>query len=205
MRESIGIHATKTALIMTIFTLVGTALLVYVFSITTRPIAESEATARLALFSQILPANDYDNNLLNTTINSAPNILLGTSKPSSIYVAKQNGKFVAVVLEAIAHDGYSGDIKLLIAIRADGSVGGVRVVAHRETPGLGDYIDITHSQWIEQFKAKSLHQPSLERWRVRKDDGEFDYVTGATITPRAVVKAVRQALQFFEQNKGAFQ
>ena len=79
------------------------------------------------------------------------------------------------------------------------------MVAHRETPGLGDYIDITHSQWIEQFKAKSLHQPSLERWRVRKDDGEFDYVTGATITPRAVVKAVRQALQFFEQNKGAFQ
>jgi len=106
-----------------------------------------------------------------------------------------------VILEAIAHDGYSGDIKLLIAIRADGSISGVRVLAHKETPGLGDYIDIARGNWIKLFNDESVNKTAATQWKVKKDGGKFDYMVGATITPRAVVKAVFKALQFYDANK----
>ncbi|MDZ4212321.1 MAG: RnfABCDGE type electron transport complex subunit G, partial [Methylotenera sp.] len=89
----------------------------------------------------------------------------------------------------------------LIAIRADGSISGVRVLAHKETPGLGDYIDIAHGNWIKLFNDESVHKTPAEKWQVLKDGGKFDYMVGATITPRAVVKAVLKALQYFEMNK----
>ena len=131
----------------------------------------------------------------------APNALLGNRLPSIANVAKQQQQTAGVILEAIAHDGYSGDIKLLIAIRADGSISGVRVLAHKETPGLGDYIDIAHGNWIKLFDNESLEKTAAEQWQVKKDGGQYDYMVGATITPRAVVKAVKQALQFYQQNK----
>jgi electron transport complex protein RnfG len=105
------------------------------------------------------------------------------------------------VLEAVAPDGYSGRIKLLIAIRADGELAGVRVLAHRETPGLGDYIEIAKSEWISGFTGKSLDNPLPDNWKVKKDGGQFDYMAGATITPRAVVRAVRRALDYYAQNR----
>ncbi len=214
MSDTVIKHTTVTATTMAAFALIGTALLAYIFDITRAPIEKSEAEARLALFRQILPDERYyssskgddnqheaDDSLLKNVIEIAPNDLLGNKTPSKAYIAKHDHQFAAVILEAIAHDGYSGDIKLLIAIRADGTVSGVRVLTHKETPGLGDYIDIAHGNWIKLFDHESVEKTPLEQWKVKKDGGKFDYMVGATITPRAVVKAVSKSLQFFEQNK----
>ena len=219
MSDTVIKHTSVTAATMVAFALIGTALLAYVFNITREPIEKSEAEARLALFRQILPDDHYygnakskddkqhadDDNLLENVVEIAPNDLLGNKTPSKAYIAKQDHKFAAVILEAIAHDGYSGDIKLLIAIRADGTVSGVRVLAHKETPGLGDYIDIAHGNWIKLFDNESVEKTPAEQWKVKKDGGKFDYMVGATITPRAVVKAVAKALQFYEQNEHELQ
>ena len=194
-------NALKTAITMLAFASIGTSLLAYVFDITRAPIEASEKEARLALFKEILPLNVYDNDLLKTTVEIDPNDLLGNRVSTIANIAKFNNKTAGVVLEAIAHDGYSGDIKLLIAIRADGSISGVRVLAHKETPGLGDYIDIAHGKWIKLFDDESVHKTPIANWQVKKDGGKFDYMVGATITPRAVVKAVLKALQFYEINK----
>jgi electron transport complex protein RnfG len=219
MSDTVIKHTTVTAVTMVVFALIGTALLAYIFNITREPIEKSEAEARLALFRQILPDEHYygnakskddkqhadDDNLLENVVEIAPNDLLGNKTPSKAYIAKQDHKFAAVILEAIAHDGYSGDIKLLIAIRADGTVSGVRVLTHKETPGLGDYIDIAHGNWIKLFDNESVEKTPAEQWKVKKDGGKFDYMVGATITPRAVVKAVAKALQFYEQNQHELQ
>ena len=219
MSDTVIKHTSVTAVTMVAFALIGTAMLAYVFNITREPIEKSEAEARLALFRQILPEQHYygdpkstndthdadDNNLLKNVVEIAPNDLLGNKTPSKAYIAKQDHKFAAVILEAIAHDGYSGDIKLLIAIRADGTVSGVRVLAHKETPGLGDYIDIAHGNWIKLFDNESVEKTPAEQWKVKKDGGKFDYMVGATITPRAVVEAVAKALQFYEQNQHELQ
>jgi electron transport complex protein RnfG len=194
-------NALRTAAIMLAFAFIGTLLLASVFDVTRAPIEASEKAARLSLFKEILPAENYDNDLLASQVTIAPNALLGNRLPSIANVAKQQQQTAGVILEAIAHDGYSGDIKLLIAIRADGSISGVRVLAHKETPGLGDYIDIAHGNWIKLFDNESLKKTAAEKWQVKKDGGQYDYMVGATITPRAVVKAVKQALQFYQQNK----
>ena len=194
-------NALRTAAIMLAFAFIGTLLLASVFDVTRAPIEASEKAARLSLFKEILPAENYDNDLLASQVTIAPNALLGNRLPSIANVAKQQHQTAGVILEAIAHDGYSGDIKLLIAIRADGSISGVRVLAHKETPGLGDYIDIAHGNWIKLFDNESLEKTAAEKWQVKKDGGQYDYMVGATITPRAVVKAVKQALQFYQQNK----
>ena len=194
-------NAFRTAAIMLSFAFIGTLLLASVFDVTRAPIEASEKAARLSLFKEILPAENYDNDLLASQVTIAPNALLGNRLPSIANVAKQQQQTAGVILEAIAHDGYSGDIKLLIAIRADGSISGVRVLAHKETPGLGDYIDIAHGNWIKLFDNESLEKTAAEKWQVKKDGGQYDYMVGATITPRAVVKAVKQALQFYQQNK----
>ncbi|MEI7574596.1 MAG: hypothetical protein RLZZ349_1068 [Pseudomonadota bacterium] len=201
MQDTMFKHASKTAITLVAFAFLGTAMLAYVFDITRAPIEASEKEARLALFKQILPESTYDNDLLKDNVEIVPNEQLGNRQPTVANIAKSNGKTAGVILEAVAHDGYSGDIKLLIAIRADGSISGVRVLAHKETPGLGDYIDITHGNWIKLFNDESVNKTPIEQWHVKKDGGKFDYVAGATITPRAVVKAVLKALQFYEANK----
>ncbi len=201
MASNILKHAIKTAVAMLAFAFVGTLLLAYVFIATRPPIEANEKEARLALFKQILPEKNYDNDLLSNQVRIAPNALLGNRLPSIANVATLHGKPAGVVLEAVAHDGYSGDIKLLIAIRADGSISGVRVLTHKETPGLGDYIDIAHGNWIKLFNDESLQKTPEEKWQVKKDGGQYDYMVGATITPRAVVKAVLKALQYFAMNQ----
>ena len=201
LKSALFKNALRTAAIMLAFAFIGTLLLATVFDVTRAPIEASEKAARLSLFKEILPAENYDNDLLASQVTIAPNALLGNRLPSIANVAKQQQQTAGVILEAIAHDGYSGDIKLLIAIRADGSISGVRVLAHKETPGLGDYIDIAHGNWIKLFDNESLEKTAAEKWQVKKDGGQYDYMVGATITPRAVVKAVKQALQFYQQNK----
>jgi Na+-translocating ferredoxin:NAD+ oxidoreductase subunit G len=201
MTETIIKHASKTAITLIAFAVVFTALLAYVFQVTKVPIEKSEAVARLALFRQIVPENMHDNDILKDKLTIAPNDLLGNKQATIANQARIDNKPAAIILEAIAHDGYSGDIKLLIAIKYDGSISGVRVLTHKETPGLGDYIDIAKDDWIKLFDDESLTKTSDKNWNVKKDNGQFDYMAGATITPRAVVKAVHKALQYFEANK----
>jgi electron transport complex protein RnfG len=201
MSESVTQHAAKTALTMICFALIGTAALAFIFEQTKAPIAASEAEARLALFQQVLPKNTYDNDILKNSISISPDPLLGNTQATVANIATSNGAPVGIILEAIAHDGYSGDIKLLIAVRADGSLSGVRVLTHKETPGLGDYIDILKDDWITQFNDESLTKTAEIFWKVKKDGGKFEYMAGATITPRAVVSAVHKALLYFSKHQ----
>lgn len=203
MSETIIKHASKTAITLIAFAVVFTALLAFVFQATKLPIEKSEAAARLSLFRQIVPHTMHDNDLLKDIVTIAPSDLLGNKQSSIANRARINNQPAAVIIEAIAHDGYSGDIKLLIAVKADGSLAGVRVLAHKETPGLGDYIDIAKDNWIKLFDDESLLKTPDNQWKVKKDGGAFDYMAGATITPRAIVKAVHKALQYFEANKQA--
>lgn len=198
-----GRNALRTGSTLLVFALVATALLAITFTRTAPTIERSQQAKTLALLSQVLPPALYDNDLLASRNSRPPDELLGTRAPSSMWVARHGDEVTAVVLEAIAPDGYAGAIHLLVGIDVDGQVTGVRVTAHRETPGLGDYIDRQKSPWIEQFAGRHLLDPGPRGWRVAKDGGVFDARAGATITPRAVVKAVHQSLEYFARHRAA--
>lgn len=203
MSENIVKHAVKTAWVMIAFTLVGTVVLALVHHTTNAPIKQAEDSVRMNLFAQILPTDLHDNALLQDTIKQPAGGELGNRDETLIHRARLKNEPSAVILEATAPDGYSGDIKLLVAIGASGELLGVRVLAHRETPGLGDYIDIAHGNWIKHFNGQSLEKIKDDGWFVKKDGGQFDFVTGATITPRAVVKAVHKVLKFYASHQQA--
>lgn len=196
LRETVA-----TGLALLVFSVVGAALLSGSFTLTRPTIERSEQAEKLALVAQTLPAGSFDNDLIRDARPLPADPLLGLKRPGLIYPAVKAGEITAVVLEAVAPDGYSGEIRLLVGIHADGRVAGVRVTAHKETPGLGDYIDLARGAWIKQFDGRSLADPAPEQWRVKKDGGRFDYLAGATITPRAVVKAVRRALEYFAAHR----
>lgn len=196
-------NSLRTSAILLVFAVVGTAMLAFTHQRTEPNITRNEEAEKLALLDQVLPRSLYDSDLLASQKLLPPTDLLGTRQPSAMWVARRGAEPVAVVLEAIAPDGYSGNIHLLIGITADGHITGVRVTAHRETPGLGDYIDRAKSPWIDQFTGTSLVEPPLRHWRVVKDGGRFDARAGATITPRAVVKAVKDALEYYSRQRTA--
>jgi electron transport complex protein RnfG len=123
--------------------------------------------------------------------------LLGSDDPVDAFVINEDGHALAAIIASVAPHGYNAPIQLLVGIDENGAISGVRVLAHRETPGLGDEIDIAKSAWIEQFDGKSLESPPLALWAVDKDEGSFDSITGATVTPRAVVSAVKNTLLYF--------
>jgi electron transport complex protein RnfG len=192
-----------TAAILLLFALIGTAMVAYTYDSTRERIAANERATLLRKLHRLIPRESYDNALLQDTLQVQNETLLGTADPVTVYRARMHGKPVALVIAAVAPDGYSGAIRLLVGINVDGSLSGVRVVAHRETPGLGDGIEEDRSDWILGFTGKSLQNPTLQGWAVKKDGGAFDQLTGATITPRAVVKAVRQALLYYRDHKDA--
>jgi electron transport complex protein RnfG len=192
-----------TTIVLLLFAVMGTALVAYTYDNTRDLIAANERATLLRKLHRLISPEQHDNVLLEDTVSVRDETLLGSDQPVMVYRARKNGKPVALVIAAIAPDGYSGSIKLLVGINVDGSLSGVRVVAHRETPGLGDAIDEARSDWIRIFDGKSLQAPDVSRWAVRKDGGEFDQLTGATITPRAVVKAVRNALLYYQDNQEA--
>lgn len=196
-------NALRAGTVLVVFAIAGTAMLAFTHGRTEPVITRSRQAEQLAFIEQVLPARLYDNDLLASERRVPGDAMLGTRRPSSVWVARRGDAFAGVVLEAVAPDGYSGDIGLLVGIDAAGTVTGVRVTGHRETPGLGDYIDRAKSPWIEQFAGKSLDNPPPRAWRVAKDGGAFDTRAGATITPRAVVKAVRGALEYFARHRKA--
>jgi H+/Na+-translocating ferredoxin:NAD+ oxidoreductase subunit G len=201
MKRTIAKASLQTALNLLFFTVIGTTVLAFTYSHTKDDIAHSEEQARMDLISQIVPQNIADNDIIHDTLDIKPDQLLGTEEHTLAYRARLHGRITAVVLQAIAPDGYGGAIDLILAIRSNGELAGVRVVSHNETPGLGDYIDIRKSAWIKGFDGKELKSGHDEDWQVKKDGGKFDYMAGATITPRAVIKAVHKALQYFAENR----
>ena len=170
---------------------------------TAERISEAQRRVQLSALNEIVPHDQHDNDLLTDSFTVQDRQYLSLSAPAEAYRARQGDRVSAVILPVVAPDGYSGRIDLLVGIRAEGSIAGVRSVSHRETPGLGDKIDAGKSQWILSFNGKSLSMPIPDQWAVKKDGGQFDQFTGATITPRAVVKAVYQALNYFDEHRAA--
>jgi electron transport complex protein RnfG len=190
-----------TASLLSVFAVIGTGLVAYTYDNTRERILANERAALMRSIHEILPPDRHDNNLFEDRIKVRDEKMLGTAMPVTVYRARMKGKPVAVILSPVAPNGYNGSIKLLVGINYDGTVAGVRVLAHRETPGLGDAIDEQRSNWILGFTGDSIGNPPLEKWEVRKDGGVFDQFTGATITPRAVVRAVRQSLLYYARNR----
>ena len=174
--------------------LLAGAALTFSYDATKDHIAAAEARDMQLTLAQVLPAGFADNDLLKDVIElDAKEAPAGRRK---VHLAKQAGVVVGAVF-GVAERGYSGEIGLLMAVDAQGAVLGVRVLKHTETPGLGDKIEVARNPWIKGFDGKSLGNPPAEKWAVKKDGGIFDSFAGATITPRAVVKAVRGGLDWF--------
>jgi len=190
-----------TTAVLIAFAASGAALVGLTFTQTEEDIKYNEKLTLLRQLNNIIPADAYNNDLLADTITLKPNQLLGTKEPSLAYRARKDGQDIAVVISSFAPNGYNGPIQMLVGVYNDGRLAGVRVVKHRETPGLGDAVSTTHSDWILGFNNKSLSNPEEKYWKVKRDGGIFDQFTGATITPRAVVKAIHNALLYFNKNQ----
>lgn len=189
----------KNSLVLGLFAAITVAVVAITQQSTESRILQAERAAQIRALGEILPAQSYDNALLDNVI-TLNEPLLGHRTETPAYLATRAGQPAAVILQANAPDGYSGTISLLIGIMADGTLSGVRVIQHKETPGLGDRIELAKSPWIKSFDGKSLRNPAERGWAVKKDQGDFDQFAGATITPRAVVSAVHKALQYFDQH-----
>ncbi len=208
-REAIR-EAARTASILFIFVVVFTGLLSGVYLWTLPALEASAAAEKIRRIDEILPRAHYDNDLLNDAALLPPTPELGLDRESRVYRARKNGTPAALVFETVAPDGYAGKIRLLIALDVSGAqsaVLGVRVTEHRETPGLGDFIDIAKDRnkahpWIRQFDGLIPAQLPERAWRVKKDGGRFDSLAGATVTPRAVVKAVGKAVRYADAERG---
>ncbi len=190
-----------TAALLMIFASTGAALVGLTYNTTADDIRHNQQLTLLKKLNTIIPANEYDNDLLEDTIYIPADYLLGTQSEEKVYRARKGDRDIAVVLPASAPNGYNGPIEMLVGIYSNGDIAGVRIIKHRETPGLGDAIESSRSDWILGFTGRSLKQPESKRWKVKRDGGSFDQFTGATITPRAVVKAIHAALLYFEKNR----
>ncbi len=191
----------KSSAMLTIFVVTGVVLLLITKFITSPAIEQAKITKIKAAFNQVIAADKYDNLPFEDKIIIIDERAFNTTHPITIYRARKNNQPVALIIKTIAPDGYSGDIKILIAIKKDNTISGVRVLQHRETPGLGDKIEVRKDDWIKKFAGLSLTDDNMNQWRVKKDGGKFDQFTGATITPRAVVRAIKNTLIFVQQNQ----
>jgi electron transport complex protein RnfG len=186
----------RHGLILGLFCLGFGLLLAITDEITLDNIAARAMEDKQNSLGQVLPDELHDNNPVTDTLE----LTNAEGRPVTIYQAKKSGKVTGVAFE-IFGTGYAGEIKLMMGIDADGKVLGVRVLAHKETPGLGDKIEVKKGPWIERFTGLSIGNPPIERWKVKKDGGDFDQFAGATITPRGVMAAIRGGLEFFAEHK----
>lgn len=179
----------------------GAAVLLYVIYQFAQPAQQLNQQKALLLQLNTLVAAEHYNNALTEDKLTLSIPTLSAKKPVTVYRARKDQQPVASLLTVTAHNGYSGDIQLLVAIWADNRLAGVRVLAHKETPGLGDYIEAERDEWIHQFSDKSHQTTPQSRWKVKKDGGDFSYRTGATITPRAIVSTVEKTLAWVSQHQ----
>lgn len=198
----------RTAGIMMLFTVAFTAVMSQTYRVTRPAIDASAQDEKMRLINDVLPPTSYDNALLDDYVVLGPTPQLGLDKGGRVYRARRNGVPSALVLEAVAREGYGGKIQLVVAVGADGRLGGVRVTGHKETPGLGDYIDPKKDRnksqpWIGQFAGVSLADVTSAQWKVRRDGGRFAYRVGATISARAVTNATGRVLDYATANRDA--
>lgn len=165
-------------------------------------IVENERIALLRSLNAVISRDRYDNDPVTDSIGVDASAITANQITSRIYRARKSGQNAGVAITAVAPDGYSGSIVLLVGIDYPGTLTGVRILSHHETPGLGDAIEEDRSDWITKFTGRSRHNPEDARWKVKKDGGDFMQFTGATITPRAVVKAIHACLVFYDQHRG---
>jgi len=190
-REKMGYQP----VLLGVFALLASGALAWASGATSEAIAAAEAKDLRDSLSEVLPKGFADNDFLNDKLEIERN-----GKPVTIYRARQ-GETVRGAVFKVAERGYAADIQVLMAVDAEGKTLGVRVLKHAETPGLGDKIEVSKAPWIKDFDGKSLGDPAPEKWGVKKDSGVFDQFAGATITPRAVVKAVKGGLEFYGEHR----
>lgn len=199
--ESAAGRALRAAAVLAAAAVVAVALVSLVHERALPRIEASRRAQQLAELTAVLGDVAYDNDPLTDTLLLHDPELLGSEQPLTAHRVRRAGTTVAVLLNVVAPDGYAGPIRLLVAVDDAGRVLGVRVLEHRETPGLGDVIESRRSDWLRGFDGRSLAEPPAGRWEVRRDGGDFDQFTGATVTPRAVVRAVRRALTYVERHR----
>jgi len=193
----------KNGLLLCVFALITAGILAGTYEGTKSTIAQAEKKAAQKALLEIIPAERIDNDILLETLPIPEKYwdMLGLTTGGDIHLARHQQKTIAVIIPAVAPDGYSGAIKLIVGVNRNGTIAGVRALSHTETPGLGDKIDTKKSDWILGFNQRSLSSPSNDNWQVKKDGGDFDQFTGATITPRAVVGQVKRVLEFVQQQQ----
>ncbi|MGE9761747.1 electron transport complex subunit RsxG [Pseudomonas sp. PDM20] len=191
----------KNILALGLLAVLAASVVATVHQLTAQRIDTAQREARGRTLLELLPRGSYDNHPLETEVSAFDPKLLGRDEPAPAYLARLQGQTTAVVLQPVARDGYGGSIQLLVGVTAQGRLLGVRVVAHHETPGQGDRIELGKSDWLHGFDGRSLSDPAEAGWKVKKDGGQFDQFAGATVTPRAVVKATHLALQYFDAHK----
>jgi electron transport complex protein RnfG len=190
----------KNGLTLAIFACATTGLVALTQYLTKDQIKLQEQKQLLSVLNQVIPEKMHDNNLVAAcTMVSAPD--LGTVRSMPTYIATKDDQPTAMAIESIAPDGYNGEIKIITGIDNQGKILGTRILSHQETPGLGDKIDLRVTDWILSFTDKQVTEDNWNSWRVRKDGGDFDQFTGATITPRAVVKAVRNTVNYVNKSR----
>ena len=198
LRQSI----TRNSVLLAIFAVCTTLLIAGTYLLTKDRIALEKRKAEEKALLQIVPRERHDNSMLDETIMVGPATPgLGLREEKRIYIARQGDRVIAAIIPATAPDGYTGEIDLVVGVNSDGTIAGVRALSHKETPGLGDKVDRKKSDWVLGFNGRSLQDPTLPGWAVKKDKGVFDQFTGATITPRAVVAATLRVLQYAEVNR----
>lgn len=186
-------------LILAAVTLTTSALLMFSHAMTAEQIAAIKKEKKRTSLQRLIPAELIDNNILESTDEIFEPIQLGHRKPEQLYIGTKKGQPTVMAIPVTAKNGYSGDIELMVGVQINGEITAVEIISHKETPGLGDLIERNKSDWLTQFPEATLNRPSINDWRVKKDQGVFDQITGATITPRAVVGAIKQALLFHQQ------
>lgn len=189
----------RSAAVLGVFAILGTALVAFTHNATQQTILENKRQYTLKKLQELIPPDLHDNDLDRDQI-QITDPLLDKKRAVPVYRARKDGRTIAIIMQAVAPDGYSGRITLLVAVSRNGDISGVRVTEHKETPGLGDAIETSKSDWIRRFKGKSLDKNPGD-WLVTRDGGDIDQITSATITSRAVVKAVQNALVYFNQHR----
>lgn len=198
---SILLAIRQNSLGLAIFAVITAGAIALTQVLTKDRIAENRAEAQAKALYQIVPKSALDNDLLEDKLIIQDATSIGYDHPIEVYRARKNGQITTVIFPVVAPDGYTGNIDMIVGVNADGSMAGLRVLAHQETPGLGDRVELKKSDWVLGFANQSLDGPDDHSWAVKKDGGRFDQFTGATITPRAVVNAAKRALLLFQQHK----
>lgn len=198
--NTVSKHILTSAALLALFAVIGTAIVSGLFELTASRIQANKEAVLLRQLASLVPTERFDNDILQDHLNVQAKEL-NPRGDVTVYLARQQQQPVAAVFKVTTVKGYNGSIELLVAVNWDESLAGVRVLTHKETPGLGDGIEAERTDWIQQFNLRSLNNPEEALWGVQRDGGYFDQLTGATITPRAVVQAVKATLLYFRDHK----